>query len=1067
MMSTRNSHRHLLVLLCSLTLFLMLSALGGWSWRQLRQQELERGSERLADRAEGLLHAIDFYLRERFNDIAMIGNSLSELSSEKRLDEFAGTASLLAAREPSFFLINLLDTASVCKASVPKGRAPQILGVDLSTLPGRKNLHVRARETGTVQCSPPVELRSGETGIIAWYPVFTQAKDSARFAGYIASVFQIEDILTRVAGKSLAHKDILRLSIDTIPAYDSRGENDSAAVDSSAASAAIVSRTIAGRHWEAALKAGRPPVPFFAPWSAGTALAVHVGFSAVVSLLLYLLLAGELRRRDAAWALKRAREKDHTFFDALGDPVLLHEPRDGRIVYANQSARELLGCAAKQVVGSAPDLIGTGVGRGARDEGMRRIRAALSGRPQHWETPLRCHDGQTVWAEIDLRAVPIGGQEYVVGMIRDISQRIRAEEDLQRSMQFLEVVLDKLPVGLLVVDRRDGRAHYVNERFCAILGCSHEAVMDHDAFDRLVLPDKGCREDVLSRIDRLENARDGDAVLWQDARVRMETGDDRLVSVNAVWVPSQQLILYIVEDVTERRKAEEALRTSEQRYRAVVEDQSEFIVRWKPDTTRTFVNDAYCRHFRKPAHEMIGSSILAQVVEEDRDEIRKKMARLTPKHPSETGVHRVLLPDGTVGWQEWTDHAIFDDRGEMVELQSIGRDVSARKQAEFEREQLEEQLRHSQKMEAVGRLAGGIAHDFNNLLAAIIGYAELAVCSMPEHDEKRKDIMQIREAGRRASRLTQQLLAFSRKQVLETRPLNLSKQVTGLEKMLRRVIGEDVVLTTFLQPEIGTVKADPGQIDQILLNMAINARDAMPHGGRLTIETANVHLDEEYARNHAGVRPGSHVMLSISDSGDGMPAEVLHHVFDPFFTTKEAGKGTGLGLSTVYGIVKQHGGSVWVYSEEETGTTFKVFLPRIDGPGESEERAAAGQLHRGQGTILLVEDEAVVRDLTSSVLRNAGYSVVVAGNAEEAKRLFNQRREEIDLLLTDVIMPGESGDELYEGLVMQRPGLRVLYMSGYTDNVIAQHGILEEGEHFLQKPFSVTSLTDKVWEVMS
>ena len=384
-----------------------------------------------------------------------------------------------------------------------------------------------------------------------------------------------------------------------------------------------------------------------------------------------------------------------------------------------------------------------------------------------------------------------------------------------------------------------------------------------------------------------------------------------------------------------------------------------------------------------------------------------------------------------------------------------------------ERKRMEAQFLQAQKMEAIGQLAGGIAHDFNNLLTIIKGYSQLSLMELKEGGPLRENIEEINKASDRASDLTHQLLAFSRRQILEMKVLDLNALLPGVEMMLRRVIGEDIELVTRLAEDLGRVKSDRGQIEQVIMNLAVNARDAMPDGGKLTIETANAELDEAYARAHVAVTPGRYVMLSVSDTGVGMTPEVRGRVFEPFFATKEKVKGTGLGLSTVYGIVKQSGGNIWVYSEPGKGTTFKIYLPRVDEPLEEVvERVAGGELHRGDETILVVEDEDKVREVAVRILSGQGYRVLEASQGLDAFLIFTEHDGPIHLLLTDVVMPKMSGRELAETLMSIRPRIKVLYMSGYTDNAIVHHGVLETGMDFIQKPFAVDTLARKVREVL-
>ena len=418
--------------------------------------------------------------------------------------------------------------------------------------------------------------------------------------------------------------------------------------------------------------------------------------------------------------------------------------------------------------------------------------------------------------------------------------------------------------------------------------------------------------------------------------------------------------------------------------------------------------------------------------------------------------------------------AQLEEANRQLELLSAS-NVEKRTVAEKERtdalealRNTEKQLVQSQKLEAVGRLAGGISHDFNNLLTVILGYSDISKRQLKEGDPLRRNLEEITKASERAASLTRQLLAFSRKQVMQPKVFDLNTVVTDLEKMLRRMIGEDIELRVSRGPDLGNIKADPVQLEQVIMNMVVNARDAMPKGGKLSIETSNVYLDETYAREHVSVVPGDYVMLAISDTGCGMDEETRLRIFEPFFTTKESGKGTGLGLSMVYGIVRQSGGNIWVYSEEGRGTTFKIYFPRVTAEAEEYKRAAqTSDVPKGSETILLVEDAEWVRTLARQVLETAGYRVLEAGSAETAIRLCEKiNGGKIDLLLTDVVMPGMSGNDMSKVLLTKQPGMPVLYMSGYTDDAIVQHGVLEPGINFLQKPFSPGALASKVREVL-
>jgi signal transduction histidine kinase/DNA-binding response OmpR family regulator len=454
-----------------------------------------------------------------------------------------------------------------------------------------------------------------------------------------------------------------------------------------------------------------------------------------------------------------------------------------------------------------------------------------------------------------------------------------------------------------------------------------------------------------------------------------------------------------------------------------------------------------------------GRELLSFVHSGDRPTVEDAIGRAVRDQSELNLEFRVQLPSGNTRWLAARARVQFDEQAQPSHLLGVLIDVD-------ERRSLESQLRQSQKLEAVGQLAGGIAHDFNNLLTAIIGYSNLVLETFEPSDPRHTDLSEIVHAGERAATLTRQLLAFSRKQVLQPVALDLNAVVTGIRQMLSRLIEEHVTLVTSLANDLRVVRADRGQIEQILMNLVVNARDAMPHGGHLSIETANVVLDESFAIRHEPVRPGPYVMLAVSDNGSGMNEETKQHLFEPFFTTKVPGKGTGLGLAMVHGIVHQSGGYIWVYSEPGVGSTFKIFLPAADVKAVAAATSPIEPSTGGHETVLLVEDEDSVRFLAHRILERAGYRVVEASNPKNAEAIFAENPTAFSLLLTDVIMPDSSGPAMFARLARQRPGLRVLYMSGYTDDSVARQGMIDPATEFLQKPFSAESLQRRVRQVL-
>ena len=510
-----------------------------------------------------------------------------------------------------------------------------------------------------------------------------------------------------------------------------------------------------------------------------------------------------------------------------------------------------------------------------------------------------------------------------------------------------------------------------------------------------------------------------------------------------------------------RKRAEEGLRESEERYRLLFESNPQPMWVYDLETLAFLaVNESAVRHYGYSREDFLAMTIKDIRPADELPALYDSIARRS-EGVNGVGIWRHLKKDGTIIEVEITSHLlVFDDRrAELI----LAHDITERNRLEAALLASEEQLRQSQKLEAIGQLAGGVAHDFNNLLTVIGGYSSILLGKLPQKSPHRSSIEEIKKASDRAGALTRQLLAFSRKQILQPKVLDLNIVVTDLEKMVRRLIGEDIDLLTITSPVLGRVKADPGQIEQVLLNLIVNARDAMQKGGKLTIETRNVVHSEEYAQRHATL-PGPYVMLAVSDTGCGMDAAIQPRVFEPFFTTKDSGQGTGLGLATVYGIVKQSGGNIWVYSEVGRGSTFKVYLPRVDEA--KEEEGISKSIPKGTEMVLLVEDEDQVRAILKHILEGQGYHVIAASSGEEALSISQDLERDIKLMITDVVMPQMSGRELAERVQAVRPNLPVLFMSGYTDDAIVRHGLLDEKLNFIQKPFDSTTVARKVREVL-
>jgi two-component system cell cycle sensor histidine kinase/response regulator CckA len=617
---------------------------------------------------------------------------------------------------------------------------------------------------------------------------------------------------------------------------------------------------------------------------------------------------------------------------------------------------------------------------------------------------------------------------------------------------------------VITLHRDDGTVFWAAPSVTHVLGYPAEEWIDRRLIELVHEEDRPAAEGQLEAM----RASPGAPQLAR-YRLRHRSGAWRWMEAtgtNLLDDPTVGALVVNQHDVTERRAAEEAVRESERRFRALVENSEDSIQLATARGTLLYVSPSTERLYARPADEVVGRNVFELVHGEERERLSEQWQRCLdhPRVPIR-GEFRLPRGEGAERFVETVRVNHLEEPG-LRAVVTICREVT-------ERRRLEERVQQTQRLEAIGRLAGGIAHDFNNILSAIHGFASLVhddIGTQPPADpgRLRADVQEILKAVERASNLTRQLLAFGRRQVLQPKVLEVSGYVRDLERMLRRIVGEDVVITLRLDETGVTAKADPTQLEQVLINLVVNARDAMPTGGRLTIETSNRMVREGEPRESAELRPGAYAVLAVSDSGVGMTREVQEHIFEPFFTTKAGGQGSGLGLSTVFGIVKQSGGHIFVESETGKGSVFRIYFP---ASGERPIRASTPGPVRpilgGTETVLLVEDESAVRSFVARALRQQGYLVLDASNGGEALLIAEQHEGPIHLLLTDVIMPRVSGKQLAERLVRLRPDLRVLYMSGYAEEIVAPHGVLEAGAAFIAKPLTAEGLGMKIREVLA
>ncbi len=636
------------------------------------------------------------------------------------------------------------------------------------------------------------------------------------------------------------------------------------------------------------------------------------------------------------------------------------------------------------------------------------------------------------------------------------SQLLYSSQELQKNLSLLQGITEGTTDAVFVKDLR-GRYLMINSAGARFLGRSIEEILGKDDSE-FFSPESGAQ--IMERDST--TLRSGETYTYEEVGVSAGVARTYLTTKGPYRDATGRMIgvLGISRDITDRKRAEEEIHNSEQRLRVHVEHTPLAVIEWDLNFRVVAWNAAAERLFGFSREEAMGQHGSFIVPPAFRQHVDQVWQGLLEQKGGVRSTNDNLTKAGRTISCEWYNTPLVDESGRAFGVASLVQDVT-------DRVALEEKLRHSQKMEAIGRLAGGVAHDFNNILTVIMGWTQILTHGVPPASKLMDATVQIRTAAERAEVITKQLLAFSRKSMLSPRLIDLNNIMLNLDTLLRRLIGDDVAIVTVPGQGLGTVRADPGQIEQVIMNLAVNARDAMPSGGTLTLETANTELDDAYAREHPPTQPGRYVMLAVSDTGVGMTWDTQAHIFEPFFTTKEVGKGTGLGLSTVYGIVKMSGGYIWVYSEPDRGTTFKIYFPRVDQPAEKvrAERRPAG-MQRGTETILLVEDNEQVRQLTSEVLADSGYEVLLAASPEEALALCRANHPDIHLLVTDVILPGMNGPQLATQVKQISPHTRVLYVSGYTSNAIVHYGVLDSGLWFLAKPFSLSELVAKVREVL-
>jgi two-component system cell cycle sensor histidine kinase/response regulator CckA len=811
------------------------------------------------------------------------------------------------------------------------------------------------------------------------------------------------------------------------------------------------------RFWKRLLAGGAVREQFVNRRRDGQVAVVEASVSSVVDVkgkrIGFIAVQSDItERRRSEEALRKSEKRFSLAFHASPLPTSIREIETNCYLDVNDQFVRVLGYPREELIGRTPAQVGLFV----KSEDLKRIAEGTAREGVvELELQLRGRSGELHDVVGSATRIEVGSIPCVLATFLDVTEHKRAEEALRQSEERFRRSFSLSPVAMSLAEPKTGIILDANERLAQMLGYNREELIGRSVAQLDLWVDPSERREIAEAIDA------GWPVREREVRLRTKSGEIRQVldSIEPVQVGEKRAMLSVLQDITDRRFAEAEMRRSQERFRRLFESNTIGITVADLRGKIMESNDAYLDMIGYTREELLSGVVRwdEMTPAEDREKDQMAVEELQRTGIAQPYEKELIRKDGTrvplligIAMLEASEGSII---AYTVDLSS--------------RRQLEEQLRQAQKMEAVGQLAGGVAHDFNNLLTAILGYADILSSQVGEGSPATESVAEIRKAGERAASLTRQLLAFSRRQVLEPKVLDLNAVVENLEKMLRRLIGEDVELFTVLDRGIARVRADAGQLEQVVINLAVNARDAMPKGGTLTIETKDVELDEAYAREHISVRPGRYVMLAVSDTGIGMSVETKSHMFEPFFTTKGKGKGTGLGLATVYGIVKQSGGYIWAYSELDRGTSFKVYLPHVEGAVDAAPtRRKSERQTGGSETVLLVEDEQAVRALVRRILERYGYTVIEASGAAQALEAARRHEGPIHLILTDVIMPEMGGSELAPRLAELRPDVRVLFMSGYTDDGILRQGLIAEGGHFLQKPFTPEVLARKVRDVL-
>jgi len=758
-------------------------------------------------------------------------------------------------------------------------------------------------------------------------------------------------------------------------------------------------------------------------------------------------------RKKAEEAMRESEQKYRDLYDNA--PDMYHSlDKDGIIIDCNETEARMLGYKKEEIIGRPVTDFFTEESRRLFEKDFPRLNE--ENKLINIEREFVRKDGTIFPAMLNVfTEYDVNGKFVKARTIsRDITALIQAENALRDSEKKYRNLVDNALVGIYKTSLK-GDILYANKALVNMLEFdSLEEMMSVNVLTTYKSPDD--REELIKNLVRKNKINNFETELIT------KTGNSKNIILNATL--EKDIVSGMMMDITKRKKAEKVLQDSEERYKHLLKSVTDYVYTVQIEEGRP-VRTSHgpgCKAVTGYTPEEFAADPylwFRMVYDDDKEFVSKQAERMLSGETVSPLEHRIFHKNGAIRWVRNSTVPLYDDKGHIIAYDGLISDITDRKR-------LEEQLLHAQKIEAIGQLAGGIAHDFNNILTAIIGFGSLLKMDIGEDDPLRSYVTQILSSAERAANLTRALLAFSRKQIINLRPVNLNEIINILEKLLSRLIGEDIELSIFLTDEDLTVIADSTQIEQVLMNLATNARDAMPDGGILIIRTELVEFDHKFIKAHGYGRPGSYALISVEDTGEGIDEKIKERIFEPFFTTKEVGKGTGLGLSMVYGIIKQHEGYITVYSEPGKGTTFRIYLPLIKSKVEEVKKAEFLYIMTGTETVLIAEDDAQVREFTKEAFEGYGYKVIEAADGEDAIKAFNENKDNVRLLVLDVIMPKKNGKEVYDEIKKVRPDIKAIFMSGYTADIIHKKGILEEGVDFILKPISLDELLIKAREVL-